>query len=259
MDELVKERKKKQREELQNKINLVRIQAENRKKLENELDKQLGIEKSLSQFHKPVIEKMEKQEKDRKQYLEAINEKLDDISFRPIDESSMIEAIEAKKPEIYYPEKDLDVSYLKELNLPIPSDILENIETFEEMYEKAYNLKKELGSKKGNLSSVISRAKKLTKDEIEEKKKELEIINKNLSTLETYLNRLRIIKESKTMKIGSGINDILTVLDKLTDKICHGSKSKKIYNKIVVLLDMLMENGILTNDQVKQYYNKFLL
>ena len=68
-----------------------------------------------------------------------------------------------------------------------PSKLVDNQETLDEMYAKAKLLKAELGLKKDNLNSSVTRAKNLSEDEITKKRDDVKNIEYKESILEKYL------------------------------------------------------------------------
>jgi len=60
------------------------------------------------------------------------------------------------------------------------------------------------------------------------------------------------------MKMGQGLENKLDMLSKLTDKICKGSKCKKVKDQIIVLLDILFKEGVMNSQDVEQYYKQFI-
>lgn len=265
INDLEKDRNKKQKEELKNAIKLVKLQADIRKNNEEQRDRKLGIDKSLTEFHKPVTKKLEEQDKSRKENIKAINDKLDElnISLQPIAESSRIipEAIEDvkelyKEPSLTYNvDQYLDTDYLISEKLYKPSKLLDNKEKLDEMYAKAKELKEKLSKKKGNLQSTIIRAVNLSEEELSQKKDELDAVKYKEVELQKYLGRLTTIRGSEVMKVGKGLD----LLSELIDKRCQGSKSKKLKNEVKLLIDKLIKAKKITNGDKERLYNQFLL
>ena len=252
MNAIQKERQKKLRKEVENDLKVFKLQAEIRKNNEQQLGEKLGVRKSLAEFYKPVTEKLEQQEVTRKEHLKAIKDVVDTIPL----------AIEQPPPpptDIYYFDKELDVEYLEKNNFPRPSKLFnEPKEVLQEVADRVKAAYIKMGRQKGNIMSQLARM--TVKDEEREDRlmAQADYLRDHMITLEDYRERLRDLQRKEIYR-GKGVEDKLEILAQLTDKICSGSKSKKIHNKVVDLLDALLKEGTMTNEQVKQYYKNFLL
>lgn len=252
MNNLEKERKHKLIKQIKDAIKLVKIEKEIRKNSEDQLKDKIGIQKTLEEFHKPVTQEIEKYEKVNKEVVKSIQNVVENISFPSIEEP--IEAVKELVSVTYDIDQNLNLKYLKEEKLYRPSVFLNDQEKLEEMYAKAKHLKEGLSKKRGNLKSTISRAKNFSEEELNQKKNEIEEIKNKENMLQTYMNRLNLIRCSKDIKVGRGLD----VLSNLTEKICNGSKSKKLYNQVDLLLDMLLKNKEMTYNDVQRYRKQFL-
>ena len=246
MNAIQKERDKKIRKEIENTLKVYKLQAEIRRNNEQRLREQLGLQKSLSDFHKPVTEKLEQQEITRKENFQSIKDAVDHIPL----------AIEPSS-EVYDFDKDLDVEYLEKNNFPRPSKLYhETKETLQEIMGKVNITYLKMARQKGNVISQINRMTQ--KDEERENRllSQADYLRDHMTTLGDYRDRLRDLQR-KEIYIGKGVEDKMEILARFTDKICKGSKSKKLHNQVVDLLDALLRDGAMTNEQVKQYYKNF--
>ncbi|GFT56867.1 uncharacterized protein TNCV_2522581 [Trichonephila clavipes] len=204
-----------------------------------------GIEYTLQKFHKPVTERIEKTELTRKKELKAISDQLNDLSLLEDRTSTplALEQIESKRYTID-PDIDLDMEFLSKNNLPLPSELFNKSDEI----EKILHIISEKSRKLGNLKSQITRGAKVEKSP--------DIINYELKMLRLYKAKIKALNVSKIYKItGTGL---ISNLEILTNKLLK-KKSKKVYNEIVSILDILLKDGDLTNDEVTAYYEKFLL
>lgn len=266
MIEIEKERERKRQEYISNKIKAIKLQKENRLRNEQQLEQKLGIHEALTKFHEPVTEKLTQQEEGRKQDLKAITNAIEDMSFfiPDLESSRIIEPIEDVKElyqegkREYLPDLDLDIGYLKSEKLYKPSRLLRDLneDNIAEMINKATNLRTNFGREIGRIKGQITRAKNLTKEELEQLENKIKENEYKISVLKIYIDRVQKMKGISKIVVGKG--DPLAILDKITDKIAEGSKCKKVYNLAVSLLDVLLKDGVITKDFVTKYYRNYL-
>ncbi|GBM92374.1 hypothetical protein AVEN_9213-1 [Araneus ventricosus] len=90
--------------------------------------KKAGYEHSIREFHKPTIEKLEELQTERKNEMYAITNKIEDV-FNTVSTPLALEDIEdvRKKKALYVEtDTDLDVDFLKENNLPLISELIDD-------------------------------------------------------------------------------------------------------------------------------------
>ncbi|XP_067119367.1 uncharacterized protein [Centruroides vittatus] len=236
-----------------------------RKKNKEQLLGKTRYEESLSEFHKPVTEKLEVPIEDVRQDLKAIEDAIHNITIPstidssfpqlPDAESTLVESTPKKKYRYTAENLDegLDVSYLEQNSFILPSQLVNKPNEIEEMLEKAERRTKSLGSFKAK----VNRKLKKPIDDFQRKalEEELNLYQSDLDLFKLYREKLKVLKSaSQSFKIsGEGL---VSELEKLTDKLLGGDK--KVYNKIVEILDLLLNSGEITADTVKEYYSKFL-
>lgn len=253
MNALQQERNRKLKEEVKNDLKVFKQQAEIRKYNEEKLREQLGIQRALTDFHKPVTEKMEQHEEARMSNMQALKEVIDSIPLA-IDNSTL--AIE-QPLDIYDFDKELDIDYLEKNNFPRPSKLYnESQETLQEIMVKVKLLYAKMARQKGNIMSQLSRM--ATRDYAREEQllEKADYLREHMGTLDDYRERLRDLQRKEIYR-GKGLEDKMDILAQLTDKICRGSKGKKLHNQVVDVLDVLLREGAVTVDFVKQYYKNF--
>src|SRR5215813_7459981 len=254
MSRMQKNRIAKIKEEIQNDLKLARIEAEVRRKNERRRKDELGMSESLNTFHKPIIETLEAQDESRKDNLKHIQEAIGNISM-PSFESTRIPELEYNAVQTINLNKDLDESFLREKGLQLPTELLNKSDKeLDNIMTKISKHNKRIGSRKGPM------VKEMTNERTsEERRSQLEGqvvgLDYEIMMMKKYRRALKILREGNYY-MGEGLG--LDVLEKLTDKICHGNTSNKVVNKIVVLLDLLLKRGQMTEEQVKTYYGKFL-
>ncbi|KAG8185302.1 hypothetical protein JTE90_023910 [Oedothorax gibbosus] len=213
-----------------------------------------GYQRSITEFHKPVTTQLKAGEEQLKKNYKAINN-LSAIEYPSFETAIMdskmksdSESDEEKKSKknsyTIDPDVDLDTKFLTKYKLPLPSQIFNKPDEIKEVLDKTENISKRLG----NLKSQITRGADTayTKSEL----------NEDLAKIRQYKEKLKALDVTNLFKItGSGL---ISELEVLTNKLISGSKNKKMYNKIVSILDLLLKDGDLTNDEVKEYYDKFL-
>lgn len=253
MNTIQKERNRKLREEVKDELKVFKLQGEIRRNNEQQLEQKLGIQKSLSDFYKPVTEKLQEQEVTRKEHLKIIKNAVDKISPQPPLQ------IEQPPSDIYDFDKELDVDFLEKNNFPRPSKLYnESKEVIKEIADKAIATYSFMGRRKGNIMSQLARMAKKDEEREDRLLSQADYLNEHMGTLNDYRERLRDLQR-KEIYLGKGVEDKLEILGRFTHKLCDGSKSKKLHAQVVDLLDTLLREGTMTNEQVKQYYKKFLL
>ena len=255
MNAIQKERNRKLREEVKNDLKVFKLQAEIRRNNEQKLGEELGIQRALSDFHKPVTEKLQQHEDARVNNLQVLKDAIDSIPVA-IDNSAL--AIE-QPSDIYDFDNELDVDYLEKNNFPRPSRLYnESKEALQEIMNKVRMLYAKMARQKGNIMSQLARM--ATRDEEREETllTKADYLREHMGTLDDYRERLRDLQRKEIYR-GKGIEDKMEILARLTDKICSGSKGKKLHNQVVDMLDVLLREGAITSDYVKQYYENFSL
>ncbi|GBN50936.1 hypothetical protein AVEN_114502-1 [Araneus ventricosus] len=198
---------------------------------------------------------MKKQGTTRKQQIQAIQNLADNLSQHELleiepDYSSDVANMFDRADDIvrYHLNKHLDTNFIKNEGFDLPTELINK--TKDELNEI-------INSAKERRKHYILRKANATKHD---KKDEIKDADYKMKTMNEYIEVLTVIKQSEKY-IGEGLDDKIKVLDKLTDKICQSKKSipLRIYNQVVILLDRLLKEGITTNDQVKQYYQNFLV
>ncbi|GBM60241.1 hypothetical protein AVEN_273542-1 [Araneus ventricosus] len=250
-----------EKQEIRDLKHINKLEKEKRRINEEKIEDQLGVERSLKRFHKPVLEEIKKQDTTRKQQIQAIQNLADNLSIIPQHESSKLLEIEpdyssdatnmfdsAEGIVRYYLNKHLDTNFIKNEGFDLPTELINKTKD---------ELDKIIKSAKERRQHYILRKANSTKHA---KKDEIKDADYKMKMMNEYIEVLTVIKQSEKY-IGEGLDDKLKVLDKLTDKICQSKKSipLRIYNQVVILLDRLFKEGIMTNDQVKQYYHNFLI
>lgn len=253
MNDIQKERNKKLREEAKNDLKVFKLEAEIRRNNEQQLEQQLGYQKSLTDFHKPVTEKLEEQETARKKHYKAIKDYVDSST------TTELQAIEAKPSDMYYFDQELDVEFLEKNQFPRPSKLYNvSKEVLQEVVERVNQTYQKMGRQKGNVMSQIARMTKRDEEREDNLITQADYLNEKMLTLDDYRGRLKDLLR-KDKYLGKGIGDKLDILAQFTDKLCNGSKSKKLLAQVADLLDALLTEGTMTSEQVKQYYKNFIL
>lgn len=262
LGQLEKERKARWNREIQDALEAARLRAEIRQRNEQRVKDEQGVQETLEQFHKPVIAQMEKQEERRQEHMRKIHESIEDFTIPPPLESSRHLEVEGV-PKMFQEgrvltinlNKDLDESFIKSLGFQLPSELVnKSDEELEKIINLANDQNKHMGSKKGPIQRILNS----TNDE-QKKVKSQELIDafdSKISMVKRYIRALKALKEGGHYS-GEGI-DPLDYLYKLTEKLCKGSRSAKLHNRIVVLLDQLHKRGRMNSEDVKRYYETFL-
>lgn len=259
LNELEKDREREKRKRIQDSLKVVKLKKQIRGNNEKQLENKLGVQESLEIFHKPVTEELEKYEKSNKEVVKGIQNALDNISFPPLESPALDYSSDARNLMDraegilrFSSDKFLDHSVIQNEGLNLPSELFNKSEDeLNEIIKKA----KEKRDTYKRLKGTHSKNYKLSRNENDNEK--MEEANYKMKTMAEYIKVLEIMKKSIPY-MGEGI-DKLELLIKLTDKICKSGKvSKQLHAEIVLLLDMLLQNGTMTEKDVKQYYDQFL-
>lgn len=254
MNAVLKERDRKLREEVKNDLKVFKLQAEIRRNNEQQLAQELGFQRSLSDFHKPVVDKLVEQETARRAHYKAIKDFVDHETS-PLS----IEQPPAQSVDIYYFDKDLDIEFLEKNSFPRPSKLYnEPMGVLQEVIDRVKNSYHKMARQKGNVMSQIARMTRKDEEREDLLLSQADYLREHMLTLEDYRDRLKDFLR-KEKYLGRGVEDKLDTLAHFTDKICNGSRSKKLHAQVVDLLDALLKEGTVTNEQVKHYYKNFLL
>lgn len=266
MNQLEKERIEKIKGQILAQKRLGELQKDLRRKNEQQLQDKLGVRETLTEFHKPVTEQLAQQEVSRNEQMKAVHKAVQDA----MQEISIPSLESTRIPELEYGikdlertiynlnlNKDLDESFIRKEGFELPSELVSKSEgELNEIIKRANDRNKEFGTRKGPIKKEWMNVTEDNGDRKEYLRKELAKYDHKIQMMRNYTKALKTLRGGHYYT-GEGI-DGMELLSRLTDKRCSGSKSKKLYNKIVNLLDTLLKKGELTNDFVKSYYAKFL-
>ena len=245
-------------------LKLARLNKELRQKNEDKVLTRSKYKEVLTEFHEPVTDKF-KAQSEAFEDIKTIENALRNMTIPPsyiekLPELPYAESPQAQStPKFKYRAHDLDegldVPYLIENEFKLPSEIAADPDLIENMLKKVEHRSKYIGSLKGK---VNRRLKNETNDvKTRALQEELNLYDSDLEIFRRYREKLKVLKAGSKVFTITG-DGLLSELDKLTDKLIRGSKSKKIYNQVVSLLDILNNEGIVNKEDIEKYYEKFL-
>lgn len=249
LNDLEKQRERKLRMKIKHSIEKMKLVKQIRKNNEDQLKEKLGIQKTLEEFHKPVTQEIEKYEKSNKDVVKSIQDAVENIS---LDTSYSFDALrlmdKAEGITKFYSDRNLDIPFIKSENLELPSELVNKSATqLDEIITKAKEKRDQYKRMKGTHTKNYN----ISKDENDNRK--LMETDYKMNMIKEYIKVLNVMKEASPY-IGEGLDS----LDKLTDKICKSDKiPKKLYNQVVLLLDILLKNGTMTDSDVQRYHRQF--
>lgn len=231
-------------------VRLAKLNKQLREKNYQQEWEKAGYQTTLAEFHKPITDKLKSNEEQLKTNYKAITDALEDISaynyssFEASTPRALMDVDPIRKRYTIDPDVDLDKEFLEKYDLPLPSELFNKPDEIEEIIKMTRKMSKRLGNLKGQITRGA---------EVGHTKQEL---NRDLELIRIYKEKIRGLNVTKLFKItGDGL---ISELEVLTNKLISGSKNKKLYNKIVNILDVLLKDGDLTSAEVKEYYDKFL-
>lgn len=165
---------------------------------------------------------------------------------------SMLHRVDSNKGENKDDKVNKDEPFFREQILELSSALIgKTDEQMDTITKKANDMNQRLGGggQKGPIRSAIQKSGKR-----KNLKKQLEALDYKINQMRMYSKALKTLKPGNDYMYGDCVYKV-DLLYKLTDRLYQGTNSQKTHNQIVELLDLLLKEGVVTKDYVKQYHS----